>query len=560
MPVRVQYPVEDSSDEIVNLSDESKVRHKSKGWKGGANDSRRNSTLLGASVLEGIQEEDEEFNAATQLADNKVTTGKDVFGFRTPKKSDSMVRKALEEVNRTPKSGVTGKTPNSKSGTPRGQKTPINFGTPTRGSKVQVTPSRTGSGKKRMMQAATPLSARKRVRKTLNRQSDSIERDKYSDSESNESESSSDEEDTENKPIIGPPATPRTPARKGRAARRVAGAAINAGNMADSYFEAQHCRVVTSDKTLSKQNLPRLTEEEVNKLLDKWKQRYQTEIFEMKEDNKTYFTKWLSLLHRGYNIVTYGLGSKKSLLQEFREAYFVNSDCLVVNGYFPSLTVKSILNGISDDILDIEGSFSSTNEQIQAIHAAVEDDIYVIVHNIDGPMLRNDKAQSCLAQLVNHPQMHLICSIDHINAPLIWDQFKLANYNFIWFDCTTFVPYKEEAAGESVMVKATGGLQLASITHVLAALTPNAKRIFMVLAKHQIEHQDSQYVGIAFMQLYTYCRNDFLVTSDLELKAQLTEFRDHKLISSKRGSDGAEYLIIPIDKPTLDAFIQTLQI
>ena len=41
-----------------------------------------------------------------------------------------------------------------------------------------------------MMQAATPLSARKRVRKTLNRQSDSIERDKYSDSESNESESS----------------------------------------------------------------------------------------------------------------------------------------------------------------------------------------------------------------------------------------------------------------------------------------------------------------------------------------------------------------------------------
>ena len=38
-----------------------------------------------------------------------------------------------------------------------------------------------------------------------------------------------------------------------------------------------------------------------------------------------------------------------------------------MNGYFPSLTVKSILNGISDDILDIEGSFSSTNEQIQEI-------------------------------------------------------------------------------------------------------------------------------------------------------------------------------------------------
>ena len=57
--------------------------------------------------------------------------------------------------------------------------------------------------------------------------------------------------------------------------------------------------------------------------------------------------------------------------------------------------------------------------------------------------------------------------------------------NFIWFDSTTFLPYSEEAAGESVMVRASGGLQLASILHVLAALTPNAKRIFLVLAKYQ---------------------------------------------------------------------------
>jgi hypothetical protein len=33
------------------------------------------------------------------------------------------------------------------------------------------------------------------------------------------------------------------------------------------------------------------------------------------------------------------------------------------------------------------------------------------------------------------------------------------------------------------MVRASGGLQLASITHVLAALTPNAKKIFLLLAR-----------------------------------------------------------------------------
>ena len=39
------------------------------------------------------------------LADDNVTTGKDVFGFKTPKKSGGMALKAAEEVNRTtPKS------------------------------------------------------------------------------------------------------------------------------------------------------------------------------------------------------------------------------------------------------------------------------------------------------------------------------------------------------------------------------------------------------------------------------------------------------------------------
>jgi origin recognition complex subunit 2 len=39
----------------------------------------------------------------------------------------------------------------------------------------------------------------------------------------------------------------------------------------------------------------------------------------------------------------------------------------------------------------------------------------------------------------------------------------------------------------------------------------------------------------------------------------LTEFRDHKLLKSKRGADGAEYLNIPIDKAALSAFLDTLE-
>lgn len=58
-----------------------------------------------------------------------------------------------------------------------------------------------------------------------------------------------------------------------------------------------------------------------------------------------------------------------------------------------------------------------------------------------------------------------------------------------------------------------------------------------------------------FKDLYWACREAFLVSSDLALRAQLTEFVDHKMIKFKRSLDGAEYLIIPIQNTLLQQFL-----
>ena len=42
------------------------------------------------------------------------------------------------------------------------------------------------------------------------------------------------------------------------------------------------------------------------------------------------------------------------------------------------------------------------------------------------------------------------------------------------------------------------------------------------------------HLGITFVDLYTRCREKFLVNSDTNLRAQLTEFKDHKLIKVKK--------------------------
>lgn len=139
--------------------------------------------------------------------------------------------------------------------------------------------------------------------------------------------------------------------------------------------------------------------------------------------------------------------------------------------------------------------------------------IYLIIHNIDGPMLRGEKNQQALGQLASIPNMHLLASIDHINAPLgwltiywlsevfwyckcylpvqwciwdihcfygchcsVWDHSKMCVFNWLWYEMTTFLPYTEETSYEnSLLVQQTGALALSSLTHVLRSLTPNAR-------------------------------------------------------------------------------------
>lgn len=61
---------------------------------------------------------------------------------------------------------------------------------------------------------------------------------------------------------------------------------------------------------------------------------------------------------------------------------------------------------------------------------------------------------------------------------------------------------------------------------------------------------------MAFKDLYRASREGFLVSSDQALRSQLTEFIDHKLVKTKRNSDGVEYLVIQLDNALLKQFLE----
>ncbi|NXO83094.1 ORC2 protein, partial [Sitta europaea] len=472
-------------------------------------------------------------------------SGGEVYSFQTPKRSNKMAELA-SELAQTPEKNVA---PDHSKCLEKTAKTP------------QSIFSLLFQNKKKEFVSTTPYRLRKRLAAS----------DPCLESESEYSASCSEEEDEEDQKevntVLSDQKTPAktkaasTPPPRNSLSKKIKEQKM--GNLVEEYFEAHSSsKVLTSDRTLQKLRKRRLNQQTLHGLLKNVPLVYAAEIRDLNQQHESLFSKWMLQLHLGFNIVLYGLGSKRDLLEKFRTSLLQDSVHLVVNGYFPSITVRSILNSITEEVLDHIGTFRSPLDQLEFITKRFKEDssleLYVLIHNLDSQMLRGERSQQILAQLSSLPSIYLIASIDHINAPLMWDQAKLSLYNWLWYETTTFHPYVEETSYEnSLLVQQSGSLALSSLMHVLHSLTLNARGIFRLLAQHQLEKKDNpSYPGLSFQDFYQQCREAFLVNSDLTLRAQLTEFRDHKLIRTKRGADGVEYLLIPVDDSTLTDFLE----
>lgn len=304
---------------------------------------------------------------------------------------------------------------------------------------------------------------------------------------------------------------------------------------------------------------------------------FKADIASLSMEYRSVYDYWIFQISNGFNILMHGVGSKRNLLEDFYKQVLSNSCHLVINGFFPGLTVKQILTQLTSEVFGHSGTFKTDIEHAHYIKKALEakkeevkgsklklkdacQEIFFVIHNIDGPSLRGENSQTCLSILAQSPSIHILASMDHINAPLIWDQKKLCHFNWSWYDTTTYQNYVEEGSYEnSILVQQSGSLALHmnSLMNVMRCLTPNARGVFKLLAKYQLESDGTgTYLGMSFGDCYMKCRQAFLVNSDLTLRTQLTEFLDHKLVKSRKGPDGVEYLIIPVDTGTLHQFME----
>lgn len=309
--------------------------------------------------------------------------------------------------------------------------------------------------------------------------------------------------------------------------------------------------------------------QEIRAAMAEFSESHQEEKVRLLESYVPVFPYWRFQLGQGFNLLFYGLGSKKDLLERFAKEALTDGAVIVVNGFLQDISLKQVLAVITETVWQRskkqrngkeKPSASSKEEELLSFlglqHKSAH--VHVVIHNIDGPGLRTFDAQRIFAAMAACSCVHLVASIDNVNSPLLWDKQVLSpQFNWWWHHTPTYNAYLTEAA--SLRPSLTGGedrRSARSAAVVLKSLTPNARSVFRVLAEAQIAPGGSH--GLPFHRWYTLCREKFLVSSEPTLRTHQTEFRDHELLRTRRGKDGQDSLYITIPTEALSKLLEEM--
>ena len=185
--------------------------------------------------------------------------------------------------------------------------------------------------------------------------------------------------------------------------------------------------------------------------------------FQVKQEYNSYlqsvekFQEMKYFLDCGFNLLVYGIGSKRNLLNSFMTNQLDGQPCLVINGFHSATSIKSItsqmIKFVKDQIINIKCG-NSANDQIEEIKRAFDiaearndndfHKYYVLIHSMDMGQLKNEEWQNMISELAQCRKIGFIISMDHIKSSILWSDSMLDRLNFYAYELNTFEDFDVE--------------------------------------------------------------------------------------------------------------------
>ncbi|KAI9374265.1 origin recognition complex subunit 2-domain-containing protein [Aspergillus egyptiacus] len=398
------------------------------------------------------------------------------------------------------------------------------------------------------------------------------------------------------------PTTDKTPATPKRRAGRPKGAKNKRSPTPEGelppheryFFQNRAGPPRTSNNNLNKVNL--LTHEEYFEKRAQYQDPCKRETAFLHDIHRRSFPQWDFEFYQGFNICLYGYGSKRPLTQDFADWLYRRHGAskppsvVIVNGHTHNISIRSIFATIVTAVLgaDIPSKMGAQPIEVLELLQSVlksrpnQSPITVFINSIDAPSFRRAANQALLARLAATPKIHLLATADTPNFLLMWDISQRDQFNFVFHDCTTFVPFDAEFdVVEEVhnllgrKGRRVGGKE--GVEFVLKSLPENARNLYRLLLTELLSTVDEGFnadddvegvdggesvskdeMGIEFRALYQKASEEFIASSEMMFRTLLKEFHDHQMITSRMDTSGMEILSVPLSREEMEGVLEDL--
>ncbi|KAI3633644.1 hypothetical protein MIR68_008591 [Amoeboaphelidium protococcarum] len=337
----------------------------------------------------------------------------------------------------------------------------------------------------------------------------------------------------------------------------------------------------TSDNTLA--DLPQLNVENISTLLSEMEIQNHDLKLNLEQQHRNKFTQWRFELDYGFNLMFYGLGDKTSLIKEFVKT-LLNGLVIEMDGLSSQLSLREVLISALKFLKPKSNPVGNVTDFSHILVELLKEPMYLVVHHLDGPSLRNQSFYESLQILCQSQFVHLVCSVDHLHFAQLLDEKQVNALNLIFHDLTTFTHYDFEnllaqnvnksSQQEIISIGMDGVLQsshqqqkmdIRRVMFVLDSLVENAKKILILLVEHQLQELALDDIavfadsGLTFQNYFNKCRDKFLTSTTTSFRNLLTELTDHDVVVVGDNSDGVECYVVPCDKDMLLTILEQLK-
>lgn len=177
--------------------------------------------------------------------------------------------------------------------------------------------------------------------------------------------------------------------------------------------------------------------------------------------------------------------------------------------------------------------------------------LLVAVMNADAVAARDVDALPTLMDLASLKGIACIMAVDSL-APTSWTDYRdVAAGRWLVADCSTFAPYREDAATRSKASVVSRRTQR-TVVQVLSSLTRNHREVLRCLFTLSFPagaNEKAAAIPVSMTQLLEECAKTGVLGSQQALNLHLVELYDHKLVVQR---SGGTYLQLRQPRKTID--------